>query len=142
MSYLTIALDVMGGDYGPHVTIPAAINILTKYDNIFIYLVGTESEIIPFLKKIPDDLNQRYQIIATTEVVPMDLAPSLSLRNYKDASMRVALIMLFNDWGSRDRKYPITAGLAVTEMSSSFQYWPNSAIPSAYQSGPVPKNVK
>lgn len=94
MSYLTIALDVMGGDYGPHVTIPAAINILSKYDNLFIYLVGTESEITPFLTKIPNNISQRYQIIATTEVVPMDLAPSLSLRNYKDASMRVALKMV------------------------------------------------
>jgi glycerol-3-phosphate acyltransferase PlsX len=81
----------MGGDFGPHVTIPAAINILKKYKNLSIYLVGNETEIVSLLQNIPSSLKSRYHIIPTTDDIPMDLAPALALRNFKDSSMRVAL---------------------------------------------------
>ena len=91
MPNLTIALDVMGGDFGPHVTIPAAINILKKYENISLYLVGNTTEIAPLLQNIPASITSRYTIIPSTDDIPMDLAPALALRNFKDSSMRLAL---------------------------------------------------
>ena len=35
MSPITIAVDAMGGDYGPTVTIPSVIEALKKYSFIF-----------------------------------------------------------------------------------------------------------
>ncbi|HCC73165.1 MAG TPA: phosphate acyltransferase, partial [Methylophilaceae bacterium] len=37
---ITLAVDAMGGDHGPKVTIPASINALSKYDQLHIILVG------------------------------------------------------------------------------------------------------
>ncbi|PKH06460.1 phosphate acyltransferase PlsX [Moritella sp. Urea-trap-13] len=91
MPNLTIALDAMGGDFGPHVTIPAAINILKKYKNLSIYLVGNETEIIPLLQNTSTSIKSRYTIIPSLDDIPMDLAPALALRNFKQSSMRMAL---------------------------------------------------
>lgn len=91
MPNLTIALDAMGGDFGPHVTIPAAINILKKYKNISIYLVGNETEITPLLQNTSTSIKSRYTIIPSLDDIPMDLAPALALRNFKQSSMRMAL---------------------------------------------------
>ena len=84
----------MGGDFGPHVTIPAAINILKKYKNISLYLVGNVTEIAPLLQHVPASITSRYTIIPSTDDIPMDLAPALALRNFKDSSMRLALNLL------------------------------------------------
>ncbi|HSG93205.1 MAG TPA: phosphate acyltransferase, partial [Methylotenera sp.] len=37
---ITVAIDVMGGDHGPHVTIPAALEALKQDDELNIILVG------------------------------------------------------------------------------------------------------
>ena len=84
----------MGGDFGPHVTIPAAINILKKYKNLSIYLVGNEAEIIPLLQQTSSSLKSRYTIIPSIDDIPMDLAPALALRNFKQSSMRMALSLV------------------------------------------------
>lgn len=81
----------MGGDFGPHVTIPAAINILKKYKNISIYLIGNETEITQLLQNTPTSIKSRYTIIPSLDDIPMDLAPALALRNFKQSSMRMAL---------------------------------------------------
>ena len=39
---VVIALDVMGGDFGPEVVIPAAVNVLNKRDDLKIILVGKQ----------------------------------------------------------------------------------------------------
>lgn len=91
MPNLTIALDAMGGDFGPHVTIPAAINILKKYKNLSIYLVGNETEIISLLQNTSTSIKSRFTIIPSLDDIPMDLAPALALRNFKQSSMRMAL---------------------------------------------------
>lgn len=91
MPNLTIALDAMGGDFGPHVTIPAAINILKKYKHLSMYFVGNEAEIISLLQNIPTSIKSRYTIIPSLDDIPMDLAPALALRNFKQSSMRMAL---------------------------------------------------
>ena len=40
---VTIALDAMGGDVGPDVVVPAALEILKKHQDVCITLVGDEA---------------------------------------------------------------------------------------------------
>ena len=47
----TVAIDCMGGDHGPHVTVPAALNFLKSTSDVDIILVGLRDAIEAELKK-------------------------------------------------------------------------------------------
>ena len=87
----SIAIDAMGGDEGPKVTIPASLDALTKYPYLHIILVGDQSMIELLLKKYDAIDHPRISIHGTTEVVQMDESPQSALKNKKDSSMRVAI---------------------------------------------------
>ena len=78
----------MGGDYGPKVTVQAALDFVRKHEDARAILVGTEEKIRPFLEGADES---RLVIRHTSEVVGMDESPALALRSKKDSSMRVAL---------------------------------------------------
>jgi len=88
---LTIAIDAMGGDYGPDVTIPASLNCLQQNSALNLILVGNEVllqlRLADALKTYPD----RLRIQHASEQVEMDEAPAKALKNKKDSSMRVAI---------------------------------------------------
>ena len=88
---LTIALDVMGGDHGPEVVVPAALRFLRKRDNFSLLLVGDEDVIKTHLDKLGAGDNPRLQIQHASQSVDMDELPSHALRFKKDSSMRVAI---------------------------------------------------
>lgn len=88
---LTIALDAMGGDFGPDVTIPAAIMALEDSPDLRLILVGDENVINGKLQSIPEPLRVRVSVKHASERVEMDDEPSKVLRNKKDSSMRVAI---------------------------------------------------
>ena len=90
---ITLAVDAMGGDHGPSVTIPAAINALSKYDQLHIILVGDKELIQTELKK-NKYTNIRLSIQHASEVVDMDESPQSALKNKKDSSMRVAINLI------------------------------------------------
>lgn len=81
----------MGGDFGPAVTVPAAMGILVKYPSVKLILVGQESVIAPLANQHGAALADRWQIHHASEVVGMDELPSQALRGKKDSSMRVAI---------------------------------------------------
>lgn len=88
---ITVAIDCMGGDHGPHVTVPAAINYLRRDSTADVILVGLADAVhqeLGVLKTVPGG---RLQVRAASEVVNMDEPPALALRNKKDSSMRVAI---------------------------------------------------
>jgi phosphate acyltransferase len=91
---ITIAIDAMGGDHGPHVTVPAAIRALNEDGNINIILVGLQDAIESELKVLKLSPNPRLRIHHATEVVQMDESPQSALKNKKDSSMRVAINMV------------------------------------------------
>jgi len=91
MREITVAIDVMGGDHGPHVTIPAAIKCLARNDSLNIILVGPQDIIESELKAKHVKPGPRMSIRHASEVVAMDESPALALRNKKDSSMRVAI---------------------------------------------------
>ncbi len=91
MDSLTVALDVMGGDCGPLVTIPSAILAVQSLPNLHLILCGDESLIQKYLNQHNSPEHPRIRIVHTTEVVEMDEKPSIALRRKKDSSMRKAL---------------------------------------------------
>lgn len=88
---ITVAIDAMGGDHGPHVTVPAALEFLNRDAEVNIVLVGLGEVIEAELRARNAAVNPRLRIHHASEVVTMDDQPALALRNKKDSSMRVAI---------------------------------------------------
>lgn len=87
----TIALDAMGGDVGAEVVVPAAADALEQNQHLRIILVGDESLLQQACSRHHMKLGSRLLIRHASEVVEMDEAPAVALRNKKDSSMRVAI---------------------------------------------------
>jgi glycerol-3-phosphate acyltransferase PlsX len=88
---VTLAIDAMGGDHGPHVTIPAALAALQRHSEINIVLVGLQDAIELELRARKATIGSRLRIHHASEVVAMDESPQSALKNKKDSSMRVAI---------------------------------------------------
>ena len=88
---LTISIDAMGGDYGPEVTIPAALDCLKNNPDLKLILVGDEAVIKQLLPQELADYQDRLTIHHASQCVGMDESPSKALKNKKDSSMRVAI---------------------------------------------------
>jgi len=88
---ITVAIDCMGGDHGPHVTVPAALNFLGSSADVDIVLVGLRDAIEAEMKARGAKPNPRLRVHHASEVVLMDESPASALRNKKDSSMRVAV---------------------------------------------------
>ena len=86
-----IALDAMGGDFGPEVVIPAAAKILSKREQLSIILVGDEQRLRACAQKHKIKLDERLSVQHASEVVEMHDEPALAMRKKKDSSMRVAI---------------------------------------------------
>lgn len=91
MTSLTLALDAMGGDHGPHVTVPAALRALKLHSFLKIILVGDKTEIDVYLHQAEPLLLSRIDVIHTDEVVSMTDRPVHALRTRKNSSMRLAI---------------------------------------------------
>ncbi|CAM4463589.1 MAG: Phosphate acyltransferase [Legionellaceae bacterium] len=91
MDTITIALDAMGGDHGPSVVIPAALESLKKQPELKLILVGQRERLLEQLLKHHAVENERLQVCHASQIVDMDELPSLALRNKKDSSMRIAI---------------------------------------------------
>lgn len=91
MTRLTLALDVMSGDFGPCVTVPAALQVLSLTSSLHLLLVGQPDIITPFLAKVKPVLLKRLHVIPAHIVISNDTKPSYAIRNSKGSSMRIAL---------------------------------------------------
>ncbi len=81
----------MGGDFGPSVVIPAALDAIAKYPDLALHLVGNQELIMLELRKRNANVGGALTIRHTTQTVEMDELPSQALRGKKDSSMRVAI---------------------------------------------------
>lgn len=90
---LTLALDAMGGDFGPQVTVPAAMRALARFPKLSITLFGDSTQIT---RHIPSQLSNhpRLTIEHCQQVVTMSDRPLTALRNRRDSSMRKAIDMV------------------------------------------------
>ncbi|KAA9132017.1 phosphate acyltransferase PlsX [Marinihelvus fidelis] len=87
----TLALDVHGGDHGPKVTVPAAVDALAESPGLRIILVGRPDEIEPLLAGVDAGLRDRLVIEATSEVITSDARPRAILRAGPEFSLYRAL---------------------------------------------------
>ncbi|HEY1091464.1 MAG TPA: phosphate acyltransferase PlsX [Burkholderiaceae bacterium] len=88
VSPVCLAVDCMGGDHGPSVTLPACRDFLERHPEAELLLVG-----------LPEALAEaahwpRCRIVAASEVVAMDDSVETALRRKRDSSMRVAISQL------------------------------------------------
>lgn len=88
---VTIAVDCMGGDHGPSVTVPATLAFLGAQTAANAILVGREDALRAALGGRGVEFGERLKLRNATEVVTMDDPPAIAMRNKKDSSMRVAI---------------------------------------------------
>lgn len=87
---ITLAVDAMGGDAGLDVTVPGAVAFLKQQSNVHLIMVGDEPALRSALSAAQAPMD-RITVHHSTQVVEMDEAPQLALKNKKDSSMRVAV---------------------------------------------------
>jgi len=88
---ITVAIDCMGGDHGPHVTVPAALEFQRAHPQVDLVLVGLRDALEAELGANGAAPGPRLRVHHASEVVAMDEPPAQALRYKKDSSMRVAV---------------------------------------------------
>ncbi|WP_439286929.1 phosphate acyltransferase PlsX [Lonepinella sp. BR2357] len=91
MSRLTLALDVMGGDVGPRITIPASLKALENDPMLSLLLFGDSQQISPLLANIPENLTKRLTLCHTSHQIENNQGLAYALRHSKGTSMRLAI---------------------------------------------------
>jgi len=81
---ITLAVDCMGGDHGPPVTLAACRKFLERHADARLLLVGLPDSLRSFA-------HERAAMVPASEVVTMDDPIEVALRKKKDSSMRVAI---------------------------------------------------
>ena len=84
---LTLAVDCMGGDHGPRITLPACSAFLAAHPDAQLLLVGLPDALSAFS-------HPRARIVPATEVIAMDDPVEVALRKKRDSSMRVAIMQV------------------------------------------------
>ncbi len=93
---VVLALDAHGGDFGPGVTVPAALDVLASHANLEILLCGIAEELAQVLKTFESEraLRQcfdRLRIVEATHALSSDARPVAALRRGKGSSLWLAL---------------------------------------------------
>ena len=95
---ISIAVDAMGGDFGPRVVIPASVDALQRHPLLTLQLVGQQDVLYPLLDKYlsncSQNLSDRIVIVHAENLIANSERPSLALRQRKDTSMFKALSMV------------------------------------------------
>jgi glycerol-3-phosphate acyltransferase PlsX len=86
-----IAVDAMGGDHGPSVTVPASLDFLAEDRESKLLLVGLREPLERELARADAAVRSRIEIVPASEVVGMDEDVRTAIRTKKDSSMRVAI---------------------------------------------------
>jgi glycerol-3-phosphate acyltransferase PlsX len=114
---MKIALDAMGGDYAPAVTIEGAIETVDDFEGIDIILVGDETSIRRELDN-KRYLPNRISIKHASQVVGMDESPAVAIRKKRDSSISKAIELVKN--GEADAM--VSAGHSGAVMATSLLF--------------------
>jgi glycerol-3-phosphate acyltransferase PlsX len=87
----TLAVDLMGGDHGPKVTLPACVQFLQAHPDSRLILVGQAEAVMPLLESLRLKNDARIEFVAASEVVTSDDPVEVALRRKRDSSMRRAI---------------------------------------------------
>ncbi len=88
---VTIAIDCMGGDHGPAVTVASACAFLRHELDASLILVGLPEVVEGAVKQHGAEFGNRLRAQHASEVVTMDDKPRAALRGKRNSSMRVAI---------------------------------------------------
>ena len=89
---ITIALDMMSGDFSVSSSVPAAMKILEEINDVNLILIGDKDLINPLIsEKSKATKNHRYSIIHTKEYISMSDDIVSALRTKKESSMRLSI---------------------------------------------------
>ena len=96
---ICIALDAMGGDFGPRIIVPASLDALKRHPELTLKLVGQESVLSPILEnklssRNATALSERISIVHAEKIIANDERPSHALRKRADTSMFRAVSMV------------------------------------------------
>lgn len=94
MKKITLSLDMMGGDFGPIVTVPAALKVVSLYPSLTLLLVGDPHQIQSILTVSNSQYIDRLVIIPSKSVINDHDKPSQSIRLSHNTSMRIALELI------------------------------------------------
>ena len=86
-----IAVDAMGGDHGPSVTVPASLDFLAANPEAALLLVGLKEPLEAELARAHAAGHTRITVVPVTEVVGSDEDVRTAIRTKKNSSMRVAI---------------------------------------------------
>ena len=86
----TIALDAMGGDFGPEVVVPGAAISLTRQPQMQFILFGDEAKIRPVLRRHAG-MAAKSRVVHTDFAIASDEKPSQAMRRGKGSSMWLAI---------------------------------------------------
>jgi glycerol-3-phosphate acyltransferase PlsX len=113
---ITIALDMMSGDHGVSSSVPAAIDSIEKFDDIFLILIGDQDKINPLISdKIKTLEDTHYKILHTKESINMDDEIISAIRGKKKSSMRLGI----NAVKTKDAHACVSAGNTGALMALS-----------------------
>jgi phosphate acyltransferase len=84
MAFTTISVDVMGGDAGPSVTLPACKAFLQSHPEAHLIVVGTANALVSFG-------HERATKVVANDVITMDDSLETAMRKKRDSSMRIAI---------------------------------------------------
>ena len=86
-----LAVDCMGGDFGPAITLPACRSFLDAHPRAELILVG-RADALAEAAHWP-----RCRVVVATELVEMDDPIEVALRRKKDSSLRIAITQVKPD---------------------------------------------
>ena len=93
MQNINLAVDIMGGDYGPSIIIDSIYKASKIYPNVNFRLFGNRNLANKELEKIPNFKN--FEIFHTLEVIKSTDGPVDALRKLKKSSLRLAINDVF-----------------------------------------------
>ena len=110
-----LAIDCMGGDHGPTVTVPAALDFLRRDPDCSVILVGLQEVLLPLLGRAQAEFGARLRVAHASEMIEMDEPIASALRTKKDSSMRVAADLV----KSGEAQAAVSAGNTAALMAIS-----------------------
>ena len=94
---IVLSVDMMGGDHGVNVTVPACLKFLKDKLEVKLIMVGDRDTIYRHIGDSLSTYSDRLEVIHASEVVGMDEPPQNAMRNKKDSSMRIAINQVKDD---------------------------------------------
>ena len=88
-----VAVDAMGGDNAPFVTVKGAVDAVKESQNLKVFLVGKKEIVEKELSAYEYD-KDKIEVVDATEVIEMAEPPVMAIRKKKDSSIVKAMYMV------------------------------------------------